>query len=110
MRSIARSVSLTGPLPSGFSCTAPGAPTRASAKAPASSAAASSSARSGSGNDQPFDEQARHDERQVPAGVVGRPDGGEHAAEVARDRALVDRTGDLAVLDPEAAGAARIVA
>ena len=39
-----------------------------------------------------------------------RDDVAQHVAQVAGDRDLVHRIGDRAVLDPEAAGAARIIA
>ena len=47
---------------------------------------------------------------EVRARVVGRPDAPQHLPQVAGDGAFVDRPDDRAVLDPEAAGAARVVA
>ena len=110
-RSTARSTSLTGPRPPGFSRTSPwragaaegdlaGRPRRRLEQREVRLPAMTSPSTSRLGTTRP---------RQGRASFAGRIVA-QHRAQVAGDGAFVDRPHDRAVLDPEAAGAARVVA
>src|SRR5436305_4862292 len=59
---------------------------------------------------QALDAQRRRVDAVAEFQIVGRHQRLEHLEQMARDRYLADRIGNLAVLDPEAGGAAAIVA
>src|SRR5690349_8741426 len=87
-----------------------------SASAPASrtvrfrSAASLAMSASATSNRQSFDAHGRRVDAVLESEVVGRRERLEHVEQVAGDRHLADRIAKLAVLDPEAAGAAAVVA
>src|SRR3954470_14303949 len=63
-----------------------------------------------SANRQALDAQRRRVDAVAEFQIVGRNQRPEHLKQMARDRYLADRIGDLAVLDPEAGGAAAVIA
>src|SRR5262245_21207211 len=95
-----------------------GAPNFPRASAPASrTASASRSASSARGisaslacNGQPLHPDGRRIDAVTESEIVGRHEGAEDVGEMTRDRDLAHRIGELAVLDPEAGGAAAVIA